>query len=268
MDNNKNAWWYDRGWLYRSLIALFALLAIFVFFKIISEWKAFGYIGTDANSRSVISVNGLGEVFGKPDIATFTFAVTEESAVVVEAQNEATKEMNDILAYLKKEGIEDKDIQTTYYNVYPRYEYPRASYSAYYTPPEGKRILVAYVVTQGISVKVRDLSKAGKLVSGIGELGASDISGLQFTIEEEETLKKEAREKAIADAESKAEELADELGVSLVRIVSYSEGGNYPIYYDMKAASGMGGSASAPVPELPAGENKIVSNVTITYEIR
>jgi len=121
-----------------------------------------------------------------------------------------------------------------------------------------------------MEVKVRDLAKAGELLTGIGEVGVSNVSGLSFMIEDEDNVKNEAREQAIKEAREKAKELAKQLDVSLVRIVSFNEGGNYPIYYSRVAtpeAYGMGGDAKA-VPDIPTGENRIISNVTIVYEIK
>jgi uncharacterized protein YggE len=122
-------------------------------------------------------------------------------------------------------------------------------------------------------VKVKDTKKAGELLSGVGSKGASDVSGLSFTIEDEDKLKAEAREKAIAEAKAKADVLAQSLGVSVIRVTGfYEDSGGYqpPIAYGMggdMAVRNMAQEAKA-APELPAGENKIVSNVSITYEIR
>ncbi|HXK39099.1 MAG TPA: SIMPL domain-containing protein, partial [Candidatus Paceibacterota bacterium] len=135
----------------------------------------------------------------------------------------------------------------------------------------GKQVLVGYEVSQTLSVKVRDTKMAGDLLSGVGSRGATEVSGLSFTIDDEDALKAEARDKAIAQAKSKAEVLAKSLGVSLVRVVGFYENeGGMPIY-----AYGLGGdermmTSSAPKasPEIPVGQNKIVSNVSVTYEIR
>jgi uncharacterized protein YggE len=92
---------------------------------------------------------------------------------------------------------------------------------------------------------------------------------VQFTIDDADKLKAEAREKAINDAKVKARELRGQLGVRLGRIVSFSENtGGYPMpMYEMKgAATGMGGGGGGP--ELPTGENEITVNVSITYEIK
>jgi uncharacterized protein YggE len=129
--------------------------------------------------------------------------------------------------------------------------------------------LTGYQVSESITVKVHDITKAGEVVKGIGAAGVNDMNGPNFSIENEDALKAQARKMAIDDAKAKAQTLSKDLGVSLVRIVNFSESGNYPIMY---ANSGMAldsaKSAPTPPPVLPAGENKITSNVTITYEIR
>ncbi|OGG64382.1 hypothetical protein A3C18_02670 [Candidatus Kaiserbacteria bacterium RIFCSPHIGHO2_02_FULL_54_11b] len=127
-----------------------------------------------------------------------------------------------------------------------------------------------FQVSQTLSVKVRDAEKAGDLLAGVGSLGASSVSGLSFTIDDQDKLEAEARDKAITKAKEKAEALADALGVSIVRVVGFNEGGNGPIYYAKEMALGMGGAtdAAVPAPQLPVGQNKITSNVTVTYEIR
>ena len=162
--------------------------------------------------------------------------------------------------------MDEKDIKTTGYNIYPRYEYQ--SSSAYY-PNSGKQTLAAYVVSQNVTVKARKIEDAGKLLSGLGEMGVTNVSGLSFEVDDEDSVIAKARE-AISDAREKAKKLAKDLGVSLVRIVSFSDSGNYPIYYTKDSMTlGMGGMAeSAPAPSIPIGENQFTSNVSITYEIK
>ena len=106
-------------------------------------------------------------------------------------------------------------------------------------------------------------------MQGLGATGVSNLSGPNFTIDDEDGLKAQARKKAIDDAREKAEALAEDLGVRLGRIASFSEGGGYgaPMYYgkDMMAEQSAAGNAVRA--ELPKGENTISSDVTITYEI-
>lgn len=253
----------------KSIVITLGVLSLFLAAKFIAEVKAFRFIGSYPQGQSVINVSGKGEVVGMPDIATFSFTVSEESLVVKEAQDEAAQKTNDILAYLKKNGVADKDIKTSSYTIYPRYEYQKIGAPSYYPQPEGKRNLAAYVVSQSITVKVRNLGDAGKLLAGIGELGATDVSGLSFDFDKRDELVREARDKAIKDARDEAAKLAKSLGVRLVRIVSYSEGGGYQLYYaKAEMAFGRGGDAASVAPEIPVGEDKIFSNVTIIYEIK
>lgn len=79
-----------------------------------------------------------------------------------------------------------------------------------------------------------------------------------------------ARDLAIADAKAKAVKLSKSLGVKLKRIVSFTEmRGDTPYYgISMESKSSMGGDMAPALPQLPVGENEVVSNVSITYEIQ
>lgn len=252
----------------KVFLAIGILLAIFLGAKSIKELKSIAYVGRDVPAMNTIIVSGTGEVFKVPDLAIFSFTVESESLVVNTAQTRVNENISDIIKFLKDNGVEEKDIKTQGYNVYPRYEYDTRS--AIYPYPEGDRNLAAYVVSQMIEVKVRKIDDAGKLISGVGELGATQISGISFTVDDDEEVLREARQKAIADAQKKAKQLSKDLGVRLVRIVNFSDGGNYPLYYAKDMAYGMGGASEAmpQAAQLPAGENQFVSNVNITYEIR
>jgi uncharacterized protein YggE len=252
-----------------AAIAL-GMLALFLLILAISSLKQYRFIGSGVTATNTISVEGAGDVFAVPDTATFSYGVMVSNAKdVTTAQTEVNTKGNAIIAYLKGQGVDEKDIQTTDYSVNPHYEYGQSACSNGYCPP-GKQTLTGYDVNQSVTVKVRDTKKAGELLSGIGSKGATNLSGLSFTIDDQKALESEARQKAIDDAHAKAEELAKQLGVTLVRVVGFGENGRSPIYYAktmaMDSAYGMGGAA--PAPEIATGQNKITSNVSITYEIR
>lgn len=253
--------------------AVLAMLALFLLVSTLSEFKSLRFIGSGVNASNTISVSGEGTAFAVPDIATFSVSVRETAKDVATAQKAATKKNNDIIEYLTEAGVAEKDIQTTEYSVNPQYDYSNTSCASGYCPPSNPK-LVGYEVAQTLTIKVRETDKAGDVLSGVGSRGASNVSGLSFTIDDEDAVNAEAREKAIEDARTKASELAKQLHVKLVRIVGFSESGNYPYYAKMtleSSAYGRGGAMDAPAvpaPQLPVGENKIVSNVTLTYEIR
>ncbi len=248
-------------------------LAIFIGVKALAELQGLRYIGAGLPATNTISVSGYGEALGVPDIATFSFSITSLKPTVAAAQEEVTTKVNAITQFLKDSGVDEKDIKTSDYSVYPQYDYTQSVCSNGICPP-GRQVLRGYEVRQTTSIKVRDTEKAGDLLSGVGSKGATEVSGLNFTFDDPDAIQKEARDEAIADAKDKADELAKQLGVRLVRVVSYGDSGNYPgpmPYYRSDVAYGMGGVANetkAVAPDISIGENKVVSNVTITYEIR
>ena len=254
-------------------VAIFLfLISLFVAVKTLGALKEYSYIGGGITPQNIITVSGEGEVFAVPDIAQFSFSVSEDAKTVKEAQDVVTKKINSALEVLRKEySVEDRDIKTVDYSVYPKYEYSNTPCSQFSCPPS-KQTLTGYTVNQTVSIKVRSVSDAGTILGSMGEVGVTNISGINFTIDDEDTLKRDARKLAIADAREKAEALSKDLKVRLVRIVNFSESGNYPMYYSKYGVAEMSmandGRGGAIAPELPVGENKIMSNVSITYEIR
>ncbi|MCK4918163.1 MAG: SIMPL domain-containing protein [Candidatus Pacebacteria bacterium] len=258
----------------KSVILVLVVLALFLLVKTYGALKENSFIGQDIMAQNTITVTGEGEVSAIPDIAKFSFAVKEEAKTVEQAQEKATEKMNAVLDFLDKAGVDDKEIKTTGYNIYPRYEWWNKEVmceGGYCPPTERQRTLVAYEVSQNISVELKDVDSAGEILAGIGSLEVSNVSGLSFDIDDKDGLEREARQEAIDEAQSKAKELAKDLGVKLVRIVSYSsnDGRNvYPQYAVMEKSMAYGMVDSVSVPEIPVGENEIKTTVYLTYEIK
>jgi uncharacterized protein YggE len=251
------------------------LVSLLLFMGIIALGSYARYINNETANSGVgptaISVSGVGEVFATPDIGQFSFSVSAEGEDAASAQEASAKAINDIMAYLSDEDIEERDIKTTGYNLYPRYEYSERNCEFNGYCPPGERKLSGYEVSQTVSVKVRNLDSAGDLISGVGERGATNMSSLQFTIDDETVLKSQARDIAIKNATQEAERIADSLGVKVVRVIGFSEnnsGGN--MYYaktanlEMAMDEAVGGVA----PSIPTGENTITSNVNVEFEIK
>ena len=133
--------------------------------------------------------------------------------------------------------------------------------------PSGNQVLAGYNVTDSIDIKIRDLTKAGSIVTDLGTLGVTNMSGLNFTEDKYDALVLQARDAAIADARTQAQKLAKSLGVKLVKIVSYSDNPSRSIMQQMpwRYLAAMGGVAKA---VLPTGQNTITANVSVTYEIQ
>lgn len=273
MEQSYNEFTSNKAFRIAGIIFL-ALASLFLLAKTLSAFRGDDGVAQDAKPR--ITVSGTGEFSAKPDIALISYSVIEEGKTPAEAQEKSTQKWNEVLAYLKNAGIAEKDIRTAGYNMTPKYDYSRTNLGCTptYCPPQGNPILVGYTVVQTAEVKIRDLTKAGEVLASIGGFKVQNVNGLDFTFDNPDMLQAEARKLAIAEAKDKAQILARDLGVTLVRISSFDENGNSPIYYnrlqmDLESQTGGAKAPTAnPAPDLPTGENKVISNVTITYEIR
>jgi uncharacterized protein YggE len=242
------------------------LLSLFLLFAALGAMKS--WRSPDVNYNS-ISISGMGEAVSVPDISTFNFSVSSDADTVAEAQANVTEKMDKILAGLKDLGIEDKDIKTSDYSVWPKYTYEPTICPLNSACPPSRQIADGYTVSHTVLVKVRNTDNAGKALSIVGDNGATNVSGLTFTTDDPEKALNEARAKAIDDARSKAEDLAKHLGVRIVRVVGYSDS-NSPVrpVYSLEAMGGASKSLDSASPTLPVGENKATVNVTVEYEIR
>ena len=275
MEENKNK-------MFKVLTVFLIILAVFYAVKIFSEIKKDNMLGQNS-TPATISFSGHGEIKATPDIANVYFTISKDAVTVKDAQAGVAVIEKKALDLLKAKGVADKDIKTANASFYPKYEYRNAvcppipmdagtagvtvSPSSPYYCPSGKQVLTGYTASESITIKIRNTDSVGDLMQGLGATGVSDLNGPNFSIDNPDAVQAQARKKAIDDAKAKAQVLAKDLGVSLGKITSFTEGGNYPIMY---AQSAMMNSISAtPAPAvIPKGENTISSDVTITYEIR
>lgn len=248
------------------ITAAVALSAYAVYTFKQAEYIDSGYVGP-----VTITVQGESEVTGTPDIGTFSFSVMASNQDSTLAQNEVNEASKEIIAYLKEQGVEEKDIKSESYNLYPKYSYEETRCLNGMGYCGGNQVEDGFEVSQSITVKVRDIEKAGAIVAGVGSKGATGISNLYFTIDDTDALKGEARSRAIADAKAKAKVLARDLDSRLGEIVSFNEGGDYPQpYYDSRMEASISKDAGMVADEavLPVGENTIKITVNITYQLR
>lgn len=251
---------------------LFLLAVIFLFILIISYalgvWRdAKILIGGE---KLQITLAGEGKVSAKPDVAKISAAIVTQKEFLKEAQDENSKKSNILIGYVKSEGVDEKDIKTSGYNIYPQYSYPRPCPDYSLCPlSERQPKIVGYQVRNSVEITIRDIAKAGDILAGVVGAGANEVSGITFTIDQPDALKARARGKAVEDARAKADALAKVLGKRVSDIVNFSESGGSPppIFFAKEAALGAGGGA-VPSPSVEPGENEIVVDVSITYEFK
>jgi uncharacterized protein YggE len=204
-----------------------------------------------------IWVNGTGKLKLTPDIAELSIGVGFQASTVAEAQTKAAKAMSDVMNVLKSQGIADKDITTSYYNISPVYNYDK-----------GNQALTGYRVSNTVQVKIRKIADTGKVIDAVTAAAgdATQINGVSFSVDQPEKYYDQMRSLAMADAAAKAKQLASLGNVVLGKITyisEYSDSGT-PIY--VKSAGAAMDSASVTTPITP-GETELQLTVQVIYAI-
>lgn len=237
---------------------LIGLLAVVIGAVLIAAFIAIG----EKKEKDRFSVSGSGIVYAKADIANINVGLkTGAKKTAVEATQEATLKINNIIEQLKKLKIDEKDIKTSDYNLNPIYNW---------TEERGQE-LTGYEVMQTLSLKIRDLNVIGDVIAKTTEQGANQIGSISFTIDDEFALKNQARELAIEKAKEKAEMIAKQAGMKLGAIKNVTENVNpemQPRYANvaMDAQGADGKELSAP--NIQTGQNEIKIEVNVTYEVK
>jgi uncharacterized protein YggE len=217
--------------------------------------------------QASISVTGEGEARAIPDIATLTVTVRESGATVPEAQRAVESKTKNVIDQTVVLGIAEKDVKTISYAINPKYEYSNPVCFNGACPVRSPKI-VGYEVAEVLEIKVRKIDISGDVITVLGKANITEISGPEFTVDDMDTIIKEAKEKAIEDAQTKAKETARSLKVDLGSIVGYSDDSTnmpYPMY--AKAGLSSQDSTANQSVSVPTGETIKKVRVTITYEL-
>jgi len=207
-----------------------------------------------------IWVSGQGKVTVVPDIATLRLGVEAQQASVAEAQTEASEAMNRVMDALTDNGVAKKDIQTQYFSIRKVTRWDNE---------KQQEIVIGYRVSNIVTVKIRDIDKVGIIIDAVAEAGGdlTRIDSVGFSVDDPSAYYEEAREKAIADAKTKATQLAEFAGVSLGNPIYIAEGVYYPpVMRGVYEEAAMPAPAAAPPPISP-GEMEISLTVQVVYAI-
>jgi uncharacterized protein YggE len=233
-----------------------AVLAAGLSAALVSTVPAFAEETTSAGS---ITMEGRGSVSVSPDMAVITASVVTSGKTTEAALSENSSAIASVIEAVKGSGIEARDIQTSGFGIYPRYDHSKST--------NGQPDIVGYEIRNGVQVKVRDLAKLGGLLGLVVENGANAVDAIRFEVSNPEDKLDEARKKAVEDARHKADVFAAAAGVDLGAIVSITETGmEMPRPYMMRA-EGMMMAKAGDVP-IEAGEEQISANVTIRWSLK
>lgn len=214
--------------------------------------------GSGPSGYSGITVQGTGVVILKPDVVHLNVGVQFKAPTVAEAQKLSADASTKITEALKNAGIKAEDIKTVNYTINPNYNYQPNQ------PPK----LDGYQITNSLQVTIRDINKTGAIIDAASQAGANQISGINFTVENNTEALKQARAAAVIDAKAKADQLAAAGKISVGGIVNMVElnqnGEPQPI---VMAAASKAADASVAQTQIESGQLKVVVNVQVTYAV-
>ncbi len=251
----------------RALIWLLGIFLILVMVVYIGD-KAFQISKQAKESKEpqkTISISAEGKVKAVPDLAVVNLGVITQGTTAAEVQDQNSKKINQIIDFVKQQGINKEDISTSNFNIYPQYDYRN-----------GKNNITGYQANQTVSIKVRGVDKStealGKIIDGATNNGANEVNGVSLSFDDPDNLKEKARENAIERAKQKAQEMARVAGLTLGKVVSVSESnmGGYPVPM-ADVAYGMGGAGIAQKsisPNIEPGTQDITAQMTVVFEIK
>ena len=204
-----------------------------------------------------IQVSGTGRAASAPDIASFEAAVVTEAASAGTALEANSAGVRKVMETLKTLGIADKDLQTSRFDVGPRYTS---------TPQKPEPVISGYTATNQVHVRVRNLPQLGKVLDAVIQSGSNQVSNIHFGVDNEAGLKNEARNAALADAKARAMLYAHGVGGKVGKVLSIREQESPefrpPMPFAMKAM--MASDGAVPV---ATGEQHLDVTIHVTYEL-
>jgi uncharacterized protein YggE len=216
----------------------------------------------DSDPVGRIQVTGQGSVDVAPDMAVLALTVTREASTANAALEANSSAMEKVLEAMKSEGVESRDLQTSGFYIQPRYHYPSPESSDDHKAPR----IVAYVVRNSLTVRVRDISAVGAVLDTSVSLGVNEGGNIVFTNEDPSAAITEARILAVNDAMAKANTLAEAAGVKAGRLLEISEQTHQPRPMAMAAAEMSMVRSKGAVP-VATGENTYRVTVNVSYAI-
>ena len=205
---------------------------------------------------TLLSVSATADAKRVPDVATISTGVVTQAADANAAMRANAAQMDKVMAAIRAAGIAERDIQTSGISLNPNYKYGENQ------PPT----IVGYQASNTVNVKVRDLSKLGRVLDTLVAQGANQVNGPSFEVDKPDEAYDEARVAALTKAQARAQTYADALGLKVRRIVSISEGGaSFP--RPMPMIQAMAADSMQKETSVAPGESTLSVNIDVVFEL-
>lgn len=243
------------GAILGTLLAALLLIGAFIVVNMTGNAPSRAEDDTPAMVMRQVTVVGRGEVRAPPDTAHVNIGVQTEAKTVQEALEANNEQASQVMEEIMELGVEEKDIQTRDFSIYPRYD------------DKGRKV-VGYEVSNVVAVTIRELGSTGTLLDQVVQVGANRVYGIQFRVDDPSQVLDEARGKAMDDAARKAGQLAESGGATLgqVLVITENVGAPPPVMQPRMAMPEVMEEEAAAVP-VQAGEQQFSVRVQVTYEL-
>ena len=244
-----------KTWLLAGAAVILVLAGLFLY----GCGGTSGNIGGASTQQTGIWVTGEGKVEAAPDIVSVQLGIVAQEKTVGDAQAQANAAMSQVMVALKDNGVENKDIQTRYFNIQK---------VTRWDSDKQLEITIGYRVSNVVNAKIRDVAKAGAVIDAVTQAGGdlTRVDSITFDVDDPIRYYDQAREKAMADASDKAKSLATLAGVKLgkaIYINEYNASTVSPMPIYAKADAGVSAGT-----QISAGELEIVLTIQVVYAIR
>lgn len=207
------------------------------------------------NDGTLLSISAQAEARRVPDIARLSVGVVNQDADANAAMRANAERMTRVTAAIAEAGIAQRDVQTSGVNLNPQYRYA----------DNQQPVIIGYQASNTVSVTLRDLTKLGRIMDVLVAIGANQVNGPSFDVDDKEPVYDEARRTAIGMAKARAQMYAKTLGMQVRRIVSISEGGGFSPPMPMPMMARME-KATMDTPISP-GESSFSVNLDVVFEL-
>lgn len=247
-------------WIIRTLAVM-----LIIYLAILIVQQGYNLHNSFANSKpaNTIAVSGEGKVEATPDLATVDVGVLSQGATAAEVTTQNNTKVDQLISFLKQQGVAAADISTSNFNLSPQQDYSK-----------GTPVITGYQGQQSLTVKVHGVDKSqdvlNSILGGAVSNGANEIDNVSLSVENPDALQQQAQTMAIANAKTKAQALAQAAGLSLGKVVNVSEQNTVvpgPVPFAVNSMAMSAGAAPA-APSIQTGSQEIDETMTVTFEVK
>lgn len=203
-----------------------------------------------------LTASGRGEARVRPDLAVVRVGATIQAQEASKAQAAVNQIMQKAIARLKELGIPEDQIQTETISLWPEYRHDK----------QGREpILVGYRASNVVAVRVKEINRLGEVIDAAVGAGANQLQGVSFEVQDDRAARRDALQRAIADAQAKGEAMAAAMGLGLMAVLDVHEG-LVDVVPPPRPMARMALAAEAATPVQP-GQVQVQAEVTVRWRV-